>query len=217
MNEFHYEPAISKDINSDERKGREFLEALKQADDDPTFLKLVTQARASGDINLLSNDEQRALIRRLVARYDKRMREEDAEPFTTAIDEVDRLLMPDYRNHGEPDIVDEYMALIPEFYLQYPQTTRELANLLDQNAQVVDQDVYLKTVATLLSQPGIDPYAKQGAIAGLSYHASFGLLPFLQERLSSVEQMTVEDAARYLTILEATAEYGENWGFSKES
>jgi hypothetical protein len=173
-------------------------------------------ARATGAINTLNNQEQRELVFTLAQSYAEAMKDNVVDAFHGAI-EVNDLLLPHERDYETPDIVDTYMSLVPELYRRYPEATAELTNLLDQNAHVVLPDVYLATLAQILRQPGMPSRAREGALSGLSYHASLGLLPFLEERLATADRMSVEDGATLLTLLEATASYGQHWSFSKAS
>jgi len=195
----------------------ELWSKLESIEDDQEFLKLASELRESGEINNLSKDEQHDLIRRVVFWYSENLQQNKIDSFRGAM-MVDRLFMPRMReSYNEPDILDEYAALMPEIWLEHPDAAFELSNLLDQNAQVVNPDVYLDSLGRIIRQPGIRSDAITSAAAGLSYQASFGLLPYLERRLDNIDQLSVDQAASFLTVLDTTAAYGKGWDFSGES
>lgn len=164
--------------------------------------------------NLLSKEEQKAAVHRIVKAFVARL-EAGEDAFSGAIDAVN-LLMPRSRRYKEEDIVDTFMEMIPELYRTFPEAAPELANVLDQNAQVVRPEVYLRTQAKILRDPDIGNYAQTGALAGLAYHAAYGLQPFLKKELSRIEEMPVDEAITLFTLLHATAQYGRDWDFSED-
>lgn len=193
-----------------------FFTRFTQEQDSDRRLALVQQARGGRSLNALSPDQQKAVIRKIVDDFVVNVEQKEHDSFRAACKVTDAFL-PSVRKRGTKDIVDMYASLLPEFLQQYPTVSGELTNLLDQDAQVVDPEIYLKSIATILRQPGIDSSHKTGAIAGLSFQASFGLLPFLESKLQAIEKTSVEEAATLLTLLNAVRSYGTNWDFSVES
>lgn len=191
-------------------------QALQELWDDRVALRNATrELRDSGGINALTVPQQRELIFRLAEQYDEQIvRREDSSMDGFMID---RALLPRQRFRDEPDIVDTYALCMKEIWRKYPFAARHLSDQLDQNAQVVDPDVYLQSLADIIRAPGLDSTAKHGAYAGLAYQASFGLLPYIAKRVHTLDTQPLATAMATLTLLEATAAYGEDWSFSEQS
>lgn len=130
---------------------------------------------------------------------------------------IHRAFLPHSRKYSEPDIVDTYALSMKEIWEKYPFAAQHLSDLLDQNAQVVNPDVYLTSLANIIRAPNLDRMAKAGAYGGLSYQASFGYLPFIKRRMQHLETGSVADAVTTLTLLEAAADYGADVSFSEKS
>lgn len=189
---------------------------LQAAWNDTEKLREVTQKlRNDNSINTLSQSQQRELIFRLAEQYNQQITAQE----DSSVDAfgVDRALLPHSRKDSEPDIVDTYALTMKEIWERYPYAAQHLSDQLDQNAQVVNPDIYLISLANIISAPNIHRMAKTLACAGLSYQASFGLLPFIEKRVYSLETLPIADAMNTLTLLEATANYGDDWGFSEQS
>ncbi len=208
-----YKPNIEKIEHGDQT---ELGRRLKDVKDNQELVNELVKLRGSGEINDLSPSEQRDLIDRVVAWYSENLTQGKVDGFDGAI-MVNGLFMPSRRSYKDKDILDEYASMMPEIWLQYPEAARELSNLLDQDAQVVNPDVYLESLGKIFRQPGLPPDALTGAVAGLSYQASFGLMPFLEKRMDNLDELEVEQASSLLSVLNATSSYGENFGFSEQS
>jgi len=150
---------------AEREQASQFFDDLITADRE-TFRSNLQKARENGSINTVTLAQQKEIVRRLALELQEDINKEIGNRFMAAI-EVERLLMPPTRSYDQADIVDVFMKLIPELYLQCPEAAHELSNLLDQNGQMVDPDVTISTYAELINHPALPDSARFGALSGL--------------------------------------------------
>lgn len=201
----------------DQEMAQEIWSDLEAAWNDPETLRTTAEAlRADNRINLLSTPQQHALILRLVEHLEDGIAKDEAG--YSEIIAVDNALSPSVRDQNQADIVDVYAGMMKTLWEKYPRATQEISGLLDQNAQIVNTDVWLTSLSDIVTAPNLPAQAKHRAHEGLSYQISCNnLLPAISKRIRALENNSAAEAMTTLTLLEAAAKYGNQFSFSAQS
>lgn len=183
--------------------------------DPDRLLEAAQRLRSDNTINSLPVEQQRELIFRIAEQYDEKIR--DLKDGAFDVFTVFDAFRPMHRNADGPDFIDTFALARRELFERYPYAADKLSDQLDQDAGVVDSNIYLTSLADIIRAPNLDERAKAGAYGGLAYQASFGLLPFIEQRVATLDTLPVSEALTILTLLEATADFGENQSFSERT
>lgn len=164
-------------------------------------------------VNKFTKEQQQEIIFRALEYITKDVIEHDRNPDQLVFYNLQSILLSE-RSFDHLEFVDHVYALLPEILIRFGDVGRSLQNTLDQNSQMIQDEVFFDTNSRILQHPKIAYQYKHGAKAAMSARSAHGLLPFLKEKIASLESLSFEQASRYLLFLQEFAEYGYAFDFS---